>query len=53
VLEAERAMLCGPRYAHLIDRHAMRSGQVDSSPVMGGRRVEVRRPRAAALMGMS
>ena len=38
--------LCGPRYAHLAERHALRSGHVPSSLVMGGRRVKVERPRA-------
>lgn len=50
-LEAERAMVCGPRYAHLMERRAMRSGHVDSSLVLGGRRVGVRRPRARRVDG--
>ena len=35
-MEAERAALCGPRYAHLAERQAQRSGHVPSSLVMGG-----------------
>ncbi len=30
-MEAERAALCGPRYAHLAERQALRSGHVPSS----------------------
>src|SRR6266478_4879741 len=32
-MEAERAALCGPRYAHLAERQAQRSGHVPSSLV--------------------
>jgi hypothetical protein len=34
-MEAERAPLCGPRYAHLADRQALRPGHLPSSLVMG------------------
>jgi hypothetical protein len=37
-LEAERAVVCGPRSAHLVERQAIRSGHVASSLVLGGRR---------------
>ena len=50
-LEAERAVLCGPRYAHLAERQALRSGHVPSSLVLGGRRVKVQRPRARSIEG--
>src|SRR5712692_3421552 len=50
-LEEERAVLCGPRYAHLAERQALRSGHVPSSLVLGGRRVKVGRPRARSLEG--
>ena len=50
-LEAERAALCGPRYAHQTERQAVRSGHVPSSLVLGGRRVSVQRPRARSLEG--
>jgi putative transposase len=50
-MEAERAALCGARYAHLAERQARRSGQVPSSLVMGGRRVKVERPRARSRDG--
>jgi len=50
-LEAERTGLCGERYAHQVDRHALRAGHVPSSLVLGGRRVEIRRPRARSREG--
>ena len=50
-MEAERAALCGPRYAHLAERQAQRSGHVPSSLVMGGRRVKIERPRARSVDG--
>jgi transposase-like protein len=50
-LEAERAALCGPRYAHQTERQAVRSGHVPSSLVLGGRRVSVQRLRARSLEG--
>ena len=51
VLEAERAALCGARYAHLVDREASRAGHVASSLVLGGRRVAVNRPRVRSAAG--
>jgi putative transposase len=51
VLEEERTQLVGPRYAHLPDRSARRSGSAPGELVMGGRRVQVRRPRARTLDG--
>ena len=50
-MEAERAALCGPRYAHLAERQAQRCGPVRSSLVMGGRRVKVEQPRARSVDG--
>ncbi len=50
-LEAERTALCGARYAHQEERQAVRAGHVPSSLVLGGRRVEVRRPRARSSDG--
>ena len=38
-LEAERAALCGPRYAHTVVRQAIRGEHVASSLVRGGRRL--------------
>jgi putative transposase len=51
VLEEERTQLVGPRYAHLPARQAHRAGSAPGSLVMGGRRVQVRRPRARTLDG--
>jgi putative transposase len=50
-LEAERTGLCGERYAHQQDRQAVRAGHVPSSLVLGGRRVEIPRPRARGTDG--
>jgi putative transposase len=50
-LEAERTALCGARYAHQEQRQAVRAGHVPSSLVLGGRRVEIPRPRARSLEG--
>src|SRR5262245_32605484 len=49
VLEHERAQLVGPRYAHLPGREAYRAGHAPGELVRGGRRVQVRRPRARTL----
>jgi transposase-like protein len=51
VLEEERTRLVGPKYAHLPTRQARRSGSAPGELVMGGRRVQVRRPRARTLDG--
>ena len=51
VLEDERTRAVGPRYAHLPARHARRTGSAPGELVMGGRRVQVRRPRARTLAG--
>jgi len=46
-----RAALCGARYAHLVDREALRAGHLASSLVLGGRRVAVSRPRVRSADG--
>lgn len=51
VLEEERTALCGPRYQHNPQRQALRTGSVPSSLSLGGRRVEVERPRARSIDG--
>jgi transposase-like protein len=51
MLEEERTRLVGPKYAHLPDRRARRAGSAPGELVMGGRRVQVRRPRARTLDG--
>jgi len=45
VLEHERTRIVGPRYAHLPGREAHRAGSAPGELVLGGRRVQVRRPR--------
>jgi putative transposase len=51
VLEEERTRLVGPRYAHLPERQARRAGSAPGELVMGGRRVQIRRPRARTVDG--
>jgi putative transposase len=51
VLEEERTSICGPRYQHDPERRALRAGSVSSSLSLGGRRVEVDRPRARSVHG--
>lgn len=51
VLEDERTRLVGVKYAHLPDRRARRAGSAPGELVMGGRRVQVLRPRARTLDG--
>jgi transposase-like protein len=51
ILEEERTQLVGPKYAHLPDRRAHRAGSAPGELVMGGRRVQVRRPRVRTLDG--
>lgn len=48
MLEADRTAICGPRYAHQPARTASRAGTVTSEVVLGGRKVQIRRPRARA-----
>jgi hypothetical protein len=48
MLEEDRTMLCGPRYAHQPARAASRAGTVPSEVVLGGRKVAVPRPRVRA-----
>lgn len=51
LLEQERTGACGPRYQHRSDRQARRAGHAPGELVMGGRRVQVRRPRARTMDG--
>lgn len=48
MLEADRTALCGPRYQHQAARVASRAGRVASEVVLGGRKVQIRRPRVRA-----
>jgi putative transposase len=51
MLEEERLMLCGPRYAHQRGRSATRAGHTDGELALGGRRVGVCRPRVRSVDG--
>ncbi|MBM3348060.1 MAG: IS256 family transposase [Betaproteobacteria bacterium] len=48
MLEADRTALCGPRYQHQAARAASRAGRVASEVILGGRKVQIRRPRVRA-----
>jgi len=48
MLEADRTALCGPRYQHQAERVASRAGRVSGEVVLGGRKVQIRRPRVRA-----
>ena len=48
MLEAVRTAICGPRYQHQAERAASRAGRVCSEVVLGGRKVQIRRPRVRA-----
>ena len=50
MLEADRDALCGPRYAHS-EHRAHRAGRAPSELAMGGRRVEMKRPRVRSEEG--
>lgn len=51
LLEQERAQLCGVRYRHDADRGASRAGYAPGELVLGGRRVQVKRPRVRSRDG--
>jgi putative transposase len=51
LLEEDRTVICGPRYAHQAQRVARRGGHARGELVLGGRRVSVKRPRARSLDG--
>ena len=43
MMEADRAVLCGPKGRHQVERSAGRGGSVESPVTLGGRQVEVPR----------
>lgn len=51
VLESERTRVCGPRYRHTEARQTVRSGHAPSSLVLGGRLINVKRPRVRTTSG--
>jgi putative transposase len=48
MLEEDRGAVCGPRYVHQAEREAGRAGTTTSAVVLGGRKVQIRRPRVRA-----
>ena len=50
MFEADRETLCGPRYEHS-GHGARRTGHVAGELAMGGRRVEMKRPRVRSVGG--
>ena len=51
MMEADRAMLCGPKGRHQVERSAWRGGSVESPVTLGGRQVEVPRLRVRSADG--
>ena len=48
MLEEDRITVCGPRYVHQAEREVGRAGTTASAVVLGGRKVQIRRPRVRA-----
>jgi putative transposase len=48
MLEEDRTAVCGRRYEHQDAREAVRAGTTASTVVLGGRKVQIRRPRVRA-----
>jgi len=51
MMEQDRASLCGPKWRPNPQREAFRSGTTRSEVTLGGRRVEIRRPRVRSVAG--
>jgi transposase-like protein len=51
MLEEDRTVICGPRYAHEPERPASRAGTTRSEVVLGGRKVAIQRPRVRTAAG--
>lgn len=49
MMEADREALCGPKGVPDAQRRAVRGGHTSSRVVLGGQRIDIRRPRARAL----
>jgi transposase-like protein len=49
MMEADRQALCGPKGVPDAGRRAVRGGTVASKVVLGGQRIDIRRPRVRAL----
>lgn len=51
LLEEERELLCGPRYAHSEERQAYRHGYETGRVVFGGRKISIPKPRVRSVDG--
>jgi putative transposase len=51
MMEHDRTELCGPKWSKNPEREVVRAGTTSSEVTLGGRRVEVRRPRARLVEG--
>ena len=51
MMKADRAVLCGPKGRHQVERPAWRGGSVESPVTLGGRQVEVPRLRVRSADG--
>jgi putative transposase len=51
MMEADRERLCGPKGRANAQRVSYRGGHTSSNVVLGGRRIEVKRPRARQMQG--
>ena len=51
LMEQERTSLCGAKGVPNRERRAMRGGHTTSRVTLGGRRIEIRRPRARSVQG--
>jgi putative transposase len=51
MMEHDRIALCAPAGRHDADRQAVRAGSTESAIVLGGRRIDMRRPRVRSIAG--
>jgi len=49
MMEQDRIALCGPAGRHDVERQAVRAGSTKSAVVLGGRRIDLRRPRVRSV----
>jgi transposase-like protein len=51
MMEDDRTRLCGPKWSKNPERQVLRAGTTRSEVTLGGRRMEIRRPRARSVEG--
>lgn len=51
MMEADRTAVCGEKGRHDAERSAQRGGSTPSAVTLGGRRIDIKRPRARTLAG--